>query len=900
MRLGNGSLSAIVGIGLCLGVPVFGTAQTPTLPADFNTSDSIKKTQYSFQNRVFDTVLEQTTNTLDKSQALRFSATMAGPDAGWATVTFAIPETTPTLGLRHGISLQAAGFSNTHNLQLTAVDADGSRWTVCEPLSEQWQTLTVPFSKFKWQSGPASAPQGGHMFVTNSPLKFLEVSMTNRFEGANGMMIDNVKIVTLNPVYQLVTRTTETLTFPIQTPSKLRLEAVDANGEKVNADSELTVEAAKPMAALVPDRVPLRNGVADIDVFVRAPGENILSVSDPLLSEPLTLPMIGITDKLRVNTVIGLENTVAYGQPMKPVRYKVLFDNAGTSKPLSVHFTARDNRGRVVASRNDGASQAATGSLRVMFPSPGLYNVEVQAVMEPVEALPTAQDVNTFSFKHPDAETAHAMCAEDKTVYGDGVTTALCSGSRTVLESLPTTATVVGHDLFPMWIAGPSAYENLQWGCPFGVAGTGLFKLDQEQFQSEGERRVAWHNRLGSRWVREDFERPTIEPWRGAYDWERFDRSTLLYRQNYLKVLGSLTSPALWANGEPPVTNDERSLWSEWVKTMAAHAGAKVMAWEPWPESNTERAWGKYPDPFGYRELMRATWDGLRAAGNEYAPNYQVVGGATVGTDTMFFDSIMTAGFSQYLNIVSFRPMPLRDDLSPERNNLSLVIQTMRKSMARSGLIGTDRKTEQWITSIGWNTGSNGASYKDQARWLTQVYAIALQNNVSKIFWSNLVDDEKQSRGLFTKSWMFKPAAVAYNFFQYQMSQTVPKESSRQGAAILQNFEIQRHSMRWQGQMSVAWTDVPGAVEDVTYVSKAGGFMAYDYLGAEIVPTPVKTETPAGAEHPVKTYRVRVGNDPVFLWDCGLPPKGQSMEPDKRTTETQKADAVIQVGGPEN
>lgn len=858
--------------------------------ADFNAPDSVANVDHENQSRVLDVDLSQTTNTIDQSPALRYTATMAGPDAGWASVSFPLTsDTVSKLTMFYAVRFQAAGITNTRNIYLTLIDADGTRWNTIEHLTSEWQSFSCKFSDFRWQSGRGDASRD--LYAMLPSLQRLEIYFSNRFEGANGMMLDNVQLVKGCKPYEIVcTETSTPLNIIVQKPFSLHLEAREKESHALatSATSFLTVSSDSPQYLLVKDRVPMTNGQAQLDLFVRKLGMYKLTVEDAVLSVPLTLDIMGFVDGPRIETRIGMERDMTYAQVQTQTRYKVTVDNIGTAQLQSVHLTVRDSLGRAVVERNDSLHDLGTGRVRMMFPMPGLYEGEVSVLSDAPEALPQENSVNQFLSlsKAEENKTTNTLASVS---LPDGVTSTICTGFLTFLESLPTTATVVARDKFPIVVIAPAAFENMKWGHPFAIAGTGLFALNKEQFDTEGKLRVTWHNRLGARWVRDDFARPAIEPWRGAYDWERFDRSVLLYREAHLKVLASLTSPALWSDGEPPVTNDERELWREWVRTMAEHSGSKVMAWEPWPESNTERAWGKYPDPFGYRELMRSTWDGLRQAGNEYAPNYQVVGGATVGTDSIFFDSIMTSGFSQFLNIVSFRPKPLRNDKSPIWNDLPKVIDTLRTSMKRAGLLG-DKITEQWITSIGWNTGKHGASMQQQARWLTQSFIIALSQKVDKIFWSNLVDDGIQTCGLFTDKWEVKPAAIAFNFLQYQMSQTTPRNIAKQGDATVYEFDIQRHSARWEGKMFVAWTDKPGHEQDIIIKGQQKKCYAHNYLGAELFPTLVSEQATNGTESgTVKTYRLKIGNDPVYIWDVGQAPKRNvPIKPENATTATQQ------------
>jgi hypothetical protein len=227
----------------------------------------------------------------------------------------------------------------------------------------------------------------------------------------------------------------------------------------------------------------------------------------------------------------------------------------------------------------------------------------------------------------------------------------------------------------------------------------------------------------------------------------------------------------------------------------------------------------------------------------------------------------------------------------------------MREIMRRHGIIRKDL----WITEIGWPSGPFGVTEKEQANFLTRAYAIALSHRLMKVFWFNLNDWEdlpweggKDAHlGLLDSKYRLKPAATAYNITEFMMAEMTARQVANHGKAVVHSYDIQTHSYKWQGTMHIAWTPRMGDEEEIELdLLGGGGIIVIDYLGAEHTPEFVR-EHPheheheheqgqvdfipghanaasmqvAHDDHPTtKTYRLRITDEPLYVWDMGAPP----------------------------
>jgi hypothetical protein len=256
---------------------------------------------------------------------------------------------------------------------------------------------------------------------------------------------------------------------------------------------------------------------------------------------------------------------------------------------------------------------------------------------------------------------------------------------------------------------------------------------------------------------------------------------------------------------------------------------------------------------------------------------------------------MMQDGYTRYFDVVSFCAHPDRKSLSPENNDFEVLVDAVRGIMRRHGIISK----ELWVCEAGWPSCPGGVDEMRQANYLVRCLTVSLAQKALKFFWPNLHDLEplawkgswKTHLGLLDSNSRPKPAAAAYQLATFMMCQTEFRERSRQGKALIYSFDIRTHSRKWPGVMHVTWTPEPDSEEQIELPATGSGQMfAIDYLGAErpgvrssafprgsVSEADMHTSGTTAQDQPGSaplTYRFRVTNEPLYIWDVGAPPTG--------------------------
>jgi hypothetical protein len=610
-------------------------------------------------------------------------------------------------------------------------------------------------------------------------------------------------------------------------------------------------------------------------VFPRRVGRLDVYVFDPVTQQQVVIPVVAQQRGLRVDFRFegeeASQQVVFAHRPMRPV----LRLEGETSVPLSAHLEITDHRGRRVAAINSSVADLTGRLTTVTVPCAGLMQVRIKLLAEPVSALPRVER-NAPEFLGTDPVAAERAAAG--ITVPDGITTDIVVGSLVRLENLPSTATVLGQDRFTVWALADSPRENVLYSSPFGICSAALFHLSPTEMDDVGLKRLRWHRLLGSRWGRNDFWWHEVETTPTVYTWTKADKVHEMYRTAGIKPVAVLAYEAAWSPGVSPATNEQRGLWRDWVAALTARYRTGIPVHEVWNEPN-HGFWKPAADAKAYRELVRATYEGVKSVITEP----RVMAGALAGYDPVFMDAVLADGYSKYVDAVSFHPYPLRHTEGPEENDLPEACRGMRDLMRRYDMVAAGK--ELWITEIGWATRPGGATEEQQAAWLVRTYAIALQERLTKVFWFNLHDwtllpwegDWDAHLGLVDRNYRPKPSAVAYNLTQYMLAQTEPLGVSRQGKAVIHSFAIRKHSLKWPGKMHVAWTPREGDTETIELSMEAGGVLAADYLGAELKGQLVGAVSATDAAT-TRTFRFTVTHEPVFIWDVGQPPAAPDVD----------------------
>jgi putative glycosyl hydrolase len=286
-----------------------------------------------------------------------------------------------------------------------------------------------------------------------------------------------------------------------------------------------------------------------------------------------------------------------------------------------------------------------------------------------------------------------------------------------------------------------------------------------------------------------------------AYDWQLYDRAVRYAAQNHIQVLFTILFTPKWANGNrarnvPPSNyNDLRNFAYAAAERYSGHyipvddngdeeALPAVKRWLAWNEPNNpnwlkQTSGGRFVSPSSYAKICTAIWTGVH---NTNFPSEQVACGATGPrgnnaprssrpelTPIAFMTAARRAGM-RHLDAYAHHPYygrPTESPSTPPRGG-AITMANIRKLIAASNkLFG---RKPIWITEYGYQTRPDrlfAVSYGNQARYLTQAYAIARRTpQIALMIWFMLKDDTNLTigwqSGLTTARGAKKPSFNAF------------------------------------------------------------------------------------------------------------------------------------------
>lgn len=872
-------------------------AHSPALVtvADFSsTAPSEIRTVADKQVPAFE--VQATTNPLNSSRAAAFQADLTAPGAGWAGISLPV---TPLPGADY-LTLDL-NSELTSGVFVTLTEEDGARWKTSVRVDPQWRKYRLPLYQFRWFEGPESRRETR---PDPAALQTIELWTGNTFQGTNGFAVDNVVLHDELPSIHLrLASPAPGESLPLQQDARIVVEAVETTGGPVVPFSgQLWVDVHRPDEMLVPQVVAMEEGRAEIPFFARDNLALQLSVWEPHSRAELTTAIPVAMSDLRVRFELEGINRRAVVFANEPVRTRLR--TSGTAPPPeSVHLRLSDHRGQLIFAQNYKAADLVAEK-EIRFPAPGLFQLELKALAQPLSALPQADDSLTTSLYFAQVNRTLERYVD----LPEGVTTRTVAGQIVLLADLPSTATIVGQDRRSLWVLPKSPSENTLYMSPFGISSGALFHMEPKEISGKGFQRLDWHRRLGSFWGRNDLWWHKIEPWLGRFELDQARQIAEAYRKANIKLLAVLGYGSAWArDGAAPATPQERQNFRRYLTRLLQEIPQNVYGYEVWSEPNTD-LWRPAPDARAYRELVKATWDVLR--GGETTSPARIVAGATAGYDPVFLRTLMENDYARFFDVISLHPYPEALDRSPEENNLPEILGALRSLMRQFGVV----EKERWITEIGWPTMPGGVSGQEQANFLVRTYTLALAHGITKIFWYNLQDEEdrpwigdfRAHTGLMDSELHPKPAFFAYKLMNFMLGHTRFAQVRQQGRAVVYTFDILPQSVKYQrGRVHVVWVPArDGEMQPVEVPIEGGGpVIAIDYLGAEQEgeqisktqgkPSPAGECSPAEGEartavseappviggltyqipDPDATYvwRFEASQEPLFIWDVGLP-----------------------------
>ena len=283
----------------------------------------------------------------------------------------------------------------------------------------------------------------------------------------------------------------------------------------------------------------------------------------------------------------------------------------------------------------------------------------------------------------------------------------------------------------------------------------------------------------GAKWIRLDFDWPSIESARSVYSWAATDRVVEAARARGMQVIALPSYTPAWArpsgttSKHPPTKPED---FAAFVKSAVQRYASRVSAWEIWNEPNISPFWAPRPDPVAYTALLKAAAAAVRAVD----PTTTVIsGGLSPATDAAdgsqiapvtFLQRVYAAGGRASFDAVGMHPysFPAHPmDASTASWNTFYRLPLVYDVMVDNG----DGGKKIWSTEYGAPTGtsSQAVTEEDQASMVKAAYdAIAQWPWAGPLLWyagrdaGTNVDDREQNFGLLRHSFTEKPAMSAF------------------------------------------------------------------------------------------------------------------------------------------
>ncbi len=332
---------------------------------------------------------------------------------------------------------------------------------------------------------------------------------------------------------------------------------------------------------------------------------------------------------------------------------------------------------------------------------------------------------------------------------------------------------------------------------------------------------------LGGVMIRRDFLWHEIEPDRGRFVWDDYDRLVDEAGARGVRLLGMLGYGVPWAN--PATENGSTTFPPADPRDFAAFAGAtagryggRVAAWEIWNEPNNGWRFWKPKlsgDPRAYGDLVAATHPAIASAapgtpvllaGTVFVP--QIIQGAMPWLTEAYAArpdlarSFDIAGIHTYEKYPPYRAPELDDDEDPP---LEAKIQMHAWLLEKNG--GGDKPI--WITEIGWPVWSR-VDARDQARFDVRATILAANAGAEGIFWYTLRDGPHPEN---------IPPEDAFGLLGNDQDVDAGREATPKPSYIALRALLKVVGERWPVQESAALEGLPADARAVVFRGASGG-----------------------------------------------------------------------------
>jgi hypothetical protein len=227
--------------------------------------------------------------------------------------------------------------------------------------------------------------------------------------------------------------------------------------------------------------------------------------------------------------------------------------------------------------------------------------------------------------------------------------------------------------------------------------------------------------------VRQPFSWSVIEPTRGQFAWDRYDRIVDILSTHGLQITAVLARAPVWARAPgaigafdaPPANNAD---YAAFVQQVVDRYKGKIQYVQLWDLPNRADHWGgTAATPIQYADLLALGSNAARtdASIKVVLAEFDPSGDGMFGADLRFLSAIYDLGRSDFFDVVAARidggtSSPYDRAVDGNRMNLS------RAALFRELLIAKGDDTKPiWLTHYGWRAATEtGISPQDQADFL--------------------------------------------------------------------------------------------------------------------------------------------------------------------------------------
>ena len=220
--------------------------------------------------------------------------------------------------------------------------------------------------------------------------------------------------------------------------------------------------------------------------------------------------------------------------------------------------------------------------------------------------------------------------------------------------------------------------------------------------------------RSGLGWVRQPFPWSEIEPEKGQFVWDPWDRVVTACERHGIDLVAVLYTSPPWARSpansdEPFAPPESLADFGEFAVGLASRYGSSLDYYQIWDSPNIQPNWGDaLIDPTGYMRLLREGSVQIRAVDPTavvvlagLAPTTE--SGPVNMSEPLFLDELYGAGAAPFFDVVAAKPYGFWSG-PDDRRTAHSVLNFSRLTLCREVMVANrDAQTPVWAVEMGWN-----------------------------------------------------------------------------------------------------------------------------------------------------------------------------------------------------